>query len=117
MSQDGNPEDVIPAGEIPPDLAATIRDLLARGTDPAHLRRLLDAFQLHREWEHEFERALSEPDPGDKLRDSVSFLIAGGAGRDQVRCRLEAFHLQLVSQDRDEDDDLVLDVLDSLTDF
>jgi hypothetical protein len=66
-------------------------------------------------WEDEFEQAPASAEPLKDLSDRVSALIEGGADREQVRQRLEAFHVQLADAGRDDDDDVVLEVLDFLT--
>lgn len=113
-----NPDDLAEAlADLPEPLADTVSDLLARGTDRDHLTRLVDAYLRHPEWEADFERALAEEEQPDALADAVVSLLNSGADRTDVRHRLEAFHLQLLAEDRDEDDDVVLDVLDRLTEY
>lgn len=66
-------------------------------------------------WEEEFEQALASPDPLRRLSDKVRELVDGGADREALRQRLEAFHVALADAGRDDEDDVVLDVLDFLT--
>jgi hypothetical protein len=49
------------------------------------------------------------------LSDTVSELIERGADREELRARLETFHVELSSAGREADDDVVLEVLDFLT--
>jgi len=53
----------------------------------------------------------------DAGRITASGLIATGADPAQVKAWLDAFHLHLLSQDREQDDDVVLEVLDELVGF
>ena len=92
-------------------------DFLSRGTNRVHMTSLLEAYLRHPEWEEDFERALDSAQNPDALVEAVVALLNAGADRALVRNRLEAFHLQLMSQDRDEDDDTVLEVLDRMTQY
>jgi hypothetical protein len=49
------------------------------------------------------------------LRDVVTELLAAGADRARVQEQLEAFRVRLQEQDREDDEDTVLDVLDFVT--
>jgi hypothetical protein len=66
-------------------------------------------------WDDEFEQALASADPLRDLSDRVSALVEGGTDREELRQRLESFHVRLAEAGRDDDDDVVLEVLDFLT--
>lgn len=116
-----NSEDIIneilASGGIPDQLGVTVSELVSRGTDRDHVLALLEAYLRHPEWETEFEHALATEEEFTSLSGRVSNLISDGADAEQVRFRLEAFHLQLAGQGRDHDDDVVLEVLDELVGF
>jgi hypothetical protein len=71
--------------------------------------------QADPDWFTTFERGLSAPEPLKGLRDVVAELLAAGADRNRVQDRLEAFRVRLREQDRETDEDTVLDVLDFVT--
>jgi hypothetical protein len=110
-------DQILASGRIPDQLAATVTDFVGGGTDRDHMSTLLDAYLAHPEWESVFERALATEDKFRALSGAVAGIVAEGAEAEQVRYRLEAYHLQLMSQDRDADDDVVLEVLDELVGF
>lgn len=109
--------EILASGVMPDQLAATIVEFVGRGTDPNHMLTLLDAYLRHPEWETDFEQALASAEKFTRLSTVTAELMSKGADVHQVRFRLEAFHLQLVSQNREQDDDVVLEVLDELVGF
>jgi hypothetical protein len=62
-----------------------------------------------------FEAALATDAPTEDLRAAVAGLISEGADREEIRAELEAWRAELREQGRDEDEDVVLEVLDFLT--
>lgn len=100
--------------DVPASFYALMLDYLAGGTDRGHVMCLLDAYRAHRDWELDFERSLTQDMTGKELSRLVQAMIADGADRTALRYRLEAFALQLRDQDREPDDDVVLEVLDRL---
>lgn len=66
-------------------------------------------------WINDFEHALASNDPTGHLRTAVAELVAAGADREVVQAQLESLRLQLRNQNRDAEDDVVLEVLDFLT--
>lgn len=109
--------EILASTRIPGQLAATVSDFVSRETDAEHMLTLLEAYLRHPEWESEFEHALASEEQFKSLSNTVTRLISEGADAEQVRFRLEAFHLQLMSQNREADDDVVLEVLDELVGF
>ncbi|HEV8555435.1 MAG TPA: hypothetical protein VGR06_03440 [Actinophytocola sp.] len=71
--------------------------------------------QADPDWLGAFERGLRAPEPLRGLRDVVAELLAAGADRTRVQEQLEAFRLRLQEQNRENDEDTVLDVLDFVT--
>jgi hypothetical protein len=71
--------------------------------------------QADPDWFGAFERGLGAPQPLTGLRDAVAELLAAGADRTRVQEQLEAFRGRLREQDREDDEDTVLDVLDFVT--
>jgi hypothetical protein len=51
------------------------------------------------------------------VSDAAARLIAAGADPELLPVWLNAFHLDLLSQDREQDDDVVLEVIDQLVGF
>jgi hypothetical protein len=66
-------------------------------------------------WEDEFESALAAAEPLQHLSGKVSEFLEAGADREELRVRLEAFHVKLADAGREDDDDVVLEVLDYMT--
>lgn len=102
---------------LPRPMADLMADFASRGTDPAHLVDLVTAYLAHPEWEQDFDRALTSADHSDDAADVAVSLLTGGADREQLTHWLGAHRFHLMSEDRDEEDDLVLEVLDRLTGF
>jgi len=71
--------------------------------------------QADPDWFTTFERGLSAPEPLWGLRDVVAELLAAGTDRARVQEQLEAFRIRLREQNREHDEDTVLEVLDFVT--
>ncbi|HEU5159764.1 MAG TPA: hypothetical protein VFU43_22405 [Streptosporangiaceae bacterium] len=66
-------------------------------------------------WFEEFENALGSSDATQALRGTVARILAADNDREQVRLALEEFRVALREQNRESDEDVVLEVLDFLT--
>lgn len=114
-------DDLLDSESLPPELATTAADVVARAGNTAEaresMRHTLDAYLRHPEWEAEFERALTSKQQLRDVSATAADLISRGADPDQLKAWLNAFHLHLMSQDREQDDDVVLEALDELVGF
>lgn len=61
------------------------------------------------------ENALGSKNPFENLRSLLKELISKGYDREKLIGDLTQFHVKLMELKRESDDDLVLDMLDSLT--
>jgi hypothetical protein len=113
--------DLLASGRLPEPLTALAADFVTRAGDTDNAREsmhtVLATYLRHPQWTPEFERALTSDDRFHAVSDLAARLIADGAGPDEVRRWLNGFHLALLSERRDEDDDVVLEVLDQLAGF
>jgi hypothetical protein len=120
MTADGL-DGLLTSGRLPDPLAALAGDFVTRAgnTDDAResIRGTLETYLSHPEWTVEFERALASDDQFRAVSDTAAGLVADGADPDQVQSWLNGFHLALMSEQREQDDDVVLEVLDELTGF
>lgn len=111
---------LLTSGYPPKPLADLSTDIVARaGNTPearASIRDLLETYLRHPEWIPEFEHALASADPLHAVSATTARLSANDADT-EVREWLNAFHLTLVNANRQQDDDIVLEVLDKLTGF
>jgi hypothetical protein len=57
-----------------------------------------------------FEEALKSEDPMGHLRDLVKRLLKEGVKHEDIDKEVSRFHLFLMSQGRDEDDDIILEL-------
>jgi hypothetical protein len=101
--------------------AALVSDFVARAGNTAEaresMRDTLATYLRYPEWTDEFERALTSDDPLGAVSSVAARLVALGADPALVPVWLNAFHLSLLSQERDADDDVVLEVIDELVGF
>lgn len=111
---------LLASGQLPKPLADLSADFVARAGDTVEaresMRDTLETYLRHPEWTPEFERALAAAEKFPAVSATAARLGADGADA-EVRTWLNAFHLALLSADREEDDDVVLEVLDELTGF
>lgn len=111
---------LLASGRLPEPLAVLAADFVARAgnTEAAResMRGTLETYLRHPEWTPLFEAALASADRFQAVSATAARLIADGTGT-EVQDWLNAFHLALMSEDRERDDDVVLEVLDDLTGF
>jgi hypothetical protein len=114
-------DELLASGRLSAPLAALASDVVARAGNTAEardsMRDTLATYLRYPEWTDEFERALASADQFHAASDAVARLIAAGADPELLPVWLNAFHLELLSQDRDQDDDVVLEVIDQLVGF
>lgn len=114
-------DELLASGRLPDEFATLAADFAARAGNTADarssLRDTLTTYLAYPAWRTEFEAALTSHDRFRAVSDTAAGLVAAGADPAHVRVWLNAFHLALMSQDRDEEDDVVLEVLDTLVGF
>jgi hypothetical protein len=66
------------------------------------------------DWPSSYEQALTAPDPTIALRTAVVEARSAGTDRDTVQRQLVALRTHLQQEDRDADEDVVLEVMDFL---
>ena len=66
------------------------------------------------DWPASFDEALSAPEPTLRLREAVVRAREAGVDRDTVQGQLQALRTHLRDAGRDEDEDVVLEVMDFL---
>ena len=114
-------DELLASGRLSAPLAALASDFVARAGNTAlareSMRDRLATYLRYPEWTDEFERALASEDQFRAASDAAARLIAAGADPELLVVWLNAFHIDLMSQDREQDDDVILEVLDQLTGF
>jgi len=114
-------DELLASGRLSAPLAALASDFVARAGNTTEAREsmgdTLATYLRYPEWTDEFERALTSDDQFGAVSDAAARLIAAGADPELLPVWLNAFHLDLMSQDREQDDDVVLEVIDQLVGF
>jgi hypothetical protein len=114
-------DELLASGRLSAPLTALASDFVARAGNTTEardsMRDTLATYLRYPEWTDEFERALTSDDRFAAVSDAAARLIAAGADPALVPVWLNAFHLELLSQDREQDDDVVLEVIDQLLGF
>lgn len=65
----------------------------------------------------DFQAALASEEPREGLRQAVAHELQGGASRENVLAQLEQLRADLRARDRENDEDVVLEVMDFVTGF
>jgi len=112
---------LLASGRLPDALTALATDFVTRAGNTYDARELirtsLTTYLDHPQWIPGFERALTADDRFRAASDTADRLIADGAAPDLLRRWLNGFHLALLSENREQDDDVILEVLDRLAGF
>jgi len=66
------------------------------------------------DWFAIFEKAIDTSEPTNSLRKSIVILRNDGFTPEELQVKLELFRKKLLTENREDDDDVVLDVLDFL---
>ena len=65
--------------------------------------------------DNQFEEALKSKNPEKSLTDLVKMLLLQGVKHEDIDEAVTHFHIQLMSQGREKEDDMILDLGDALT--
>jgi hypothetical protein len=65
----------------------------------------------------DFQAALASEEPREGLRQAVAHELEGGTSRENVLAQLEQLRADLRARGREDDEDVVLEVMDFVTGF